>query len=89
MENWQSEKQKYLSMDLRTRRKINKNYKSLKNIPTWREYIKMKGANISPKRDVLSRNNIDNSKNVMLADKISLFTGDITTLEVTVKFHCF
>lgn len=85
MESWQNEKQKYITMDSEARRKSNKNYKSLKDIPTWREYVKAKGANIPPKTNVLPGNNIDNSKNEILADKLSVFTGDITTLEVIVE----
>lgn len=82
MANWESEKQTYLSMDMSAKRKNYKSFIELKNIPTWREYVIEKSSKILPKIDLLPGNSIDSSKNEQLAEKISYFTGDITTLEV-------
>lgn len=82
MASWVVEKQKYLSMDMNTRRKNYKTYIELNDIPTWREYVGIKGANITPKANGLPGITIDGSKNRDLADKISFYTGDITALEV-------
>lgn len=82
MAKWATEKQRYLSMDLNVRRNNYKKYVALEDIPTWREYATQLGAKITPKVDLLPGNTIDNSKNAVLAEKISYYTGDITELEV-------
>ncbi|CAH0556046.1 unnamed protein product [Brassicogethes aeneus] len=53
---------------------------TIQDIKTWKEYS---GNSQLPKKiDTLPDVNLDNSKNAVLADKISIFEGDITTLQV-------
>lgn len=85
MAKWEIEKQKYLSMDLEVRRSSYKEYVALEDITTWREYAIKLGAKITPKVDLVPGNNIDSSKNAVLPEKISYYTGDITELEVNKK----
>nr|CAH7721502.1 unnamed protein product [Callosobruchus chinensis] len=80
MSNWQAEKEKFLKMDHNEKRKLYKNFVTLEEIPTWRQYAK--GTELLPKMAILGENKIDSTKNKDLADKISYFSGDITTLEI-------
>lgn len=82
MAKWEKEKQRYLSLDLNGRRSNYKKYVSLEDIPTWREYATKLGAEITPRVDLVPGNTIDTTKNVVLAEKILYYTGDITELEV-------
>ncbi|KAJ8978039.1 hypothetical protein NQ317_013567 [Molorchus minor] len=52
----------------------------LEDVFTWKKYASDK--KLSPKIEMLPENKIDNSKNQILAEKISVFCGDITTLEI-------
>lgn len=84
MASWQEEKQKYLSINLDDKRKLYKcksGYKTLINIPTWKQYAATNQlANSIP---VLANSEINTDLNKILADKISVYKGDITTLEVS------
>ncbi|CAH2006201.1 unnamed protein product [Acanthoscelides obtectus] len=80
MSNWQAEKEKFLKMDREEKRKVYKKYVTLEDIPTWRQYAE--GKELLPKIAMLGGSTIDGSKNKALADKISYFSGDITTLEI-------
>lgn len=88
MASWQEEKQKYLSLNLDDKRKLYKcktGYKTLNNIPTWKEYAtKNQLANAVP---LLANSEINKDLNAVLADKISVYRGDITTLEVSCEFN--
>lgn len=86
MAKWATEKQRYLSMDSNIRRSNYKKYVALEDIPTWREYATNLGAKITPKVDLLGGCTIDNTKNAVLAEKISYYTGDITELEVNALY---
>lgn len=83
MGNWEAEKQKYLNMDLNQRRAGYKNYVKCEDIPAWKEFDKGK---LLPKGRLAPGNDIDNSKNATLVDKISYYEGDITQLEVRNQF---
>jgi hypothetical protein len=81
MSDWQTEKEKFLSMLLDEKRKLYRctQHTELSDIPTWQEYAKKK---LAPKIPCKTNSPIDNSLNSKLTEKISIFTGDITTLEV-------
>ncbi|XP_060528866.1 macro domain-containing protein CT2219-like [Cylas formicarius] len=80
---WENVKQKFLSMSIEEKRK---NYKTshieLKDIPTWKDYYQINKNKLSKKIAPLPGNNIDNTKNEILLDKISVYRGDITKLEI-------
>ncbi|XP_023020556.1 macro domain-containing protein PG1779 [Leptinotarsa decemlineata] len=80
MSDWRTEKRKFLSMGTEEKRKFYKSSQQLEEIPTWKEYAK--GKKLLPKIDLLSGHKIDPSKNAVLSDKISYFSGDITCLEI-------
>lgn len=82
MSNWQAEKEKFLSLDIKSKRNGYGKFVELKDIPTWPEYVSSRGTNIEKKIDLLPGHRINSSKNAMIADKISFFAGDITQLEV-------
>lgn len=81
MSNWQEEKEKFLSMDINKKRDLCKKFVTLDKIPTWKQYAS--GKTLLPKTEMNTGLEIDPSKNAALADKISLFFEDITTLEVS------
>lgn len=80
MSNWQAEKEKFLSMDINKKRDLCKKYDTLKNIPTWKQFASQK--TLLPKIEAKLGYEINPSKNAALADKISIYHGDITELEV-------
>lgn len=82
MADWASAKEKFLSMSLEEKRKQykNPNYKTLQDLPTWKEYAGRTA--LAPKIPPLQGCEIDASLNALLAEKITVFQGDITTLEV-------
>lgn len=82
MADWSSSKKQFLSMPLEEKRKQykNSNYKTLQDLPTWKEYASKK--TLAGKIPMLQGCEIDASKNGILAEKITLIQGDITTLEV-------
>ncbi|XP_018571398.1 uncharacterized protein LOC108911056 [Anoplophora glabripennis] len=80
MNNWQAEMEKFLSMDINKKRDLCKKYETLDNIPTWKQYAS--GNSLLRKIEAKQGYEIDSSKNAIVADKISVFSGDITTLEV-------
>ncbi|XP_030626187.1 ADP-ribose glycohydrolase MACROD2 [Chanos chanos] len=68
---WRAEKERLLSLGLEERRKEYRgSYITLDNIPTWR------------KHDKSAAKEEEEEPSVFLSDKVSLFKGDITTLEV-------
>lgn len=76
--SWQDHKQNFLSMSGPQK---SPNCETLDNILTWKAYASIKDS-LPPKKDTLFDVTIDSSKNDILADKISIYTGDITHLEV-------
>ncbi|KYO23725.1 O-acetyl-ADP-ribose deacetylase MACROD2-like [Alligator mississippiensis] len=74
---WREEKERLLKMTLEERRKeYLRDYVLLKDIPTWMEDMKSK-----------SESDDENTKEVLqvkksLSEKVSLYRGDITLLEV-------
>lgn len=82
MSNWEAEKQKYLNLNQEERHSMLRNYKILSTIPTWTQYFKDKQP-LPKKIDILGGFEIDSSKNKDLANKVSIFNGDITSLEVS------
>lgn len=80
MDNWESEKRKYLTMNVEDRRKLHKTFVKVEDIPTWKQYAGEK--NLLPKIDLLQGCEIDKSKNGSLVDKISYYCGDITHLAI-------
>lgn len=82
MSDWQTEKNKFLTMDLLEKRKHykNKDFKKIEDIPTWRQYYQSKAL---PEKSKLPLNfPIKSDLNDLLSNKISIFEGDITSLEV-------
>ncbi|XP_050170931.1 ADP-ribose glycohydrolase MACROD2 isoform X2 [Myiozetetes cayanensis] len=74
---WREEKERLLKMTLEERRKeYLGDYVALKAIPTWMEDLKSKSESDgeSPKEDVQGKKS--------LSEKVSLYRGDITLLEV-------
>lgn len=82
MADWTSVKQKFLALPLEEKRKQykNSNYKTLQDLPTWKEYASKR--TLVEKIPILSGCEINEALNKVLAEKITLFQGDITTLEV-------
>lgn len=82
MADWTAVKQKFITTPLEEKRKQykNANYKTLQDLPTWKEYASKRtlAAKIAP----LQGCDINGSLNGVLSEKITLFQGDITTLEV-------
>ncbi|KAF7274151.1 hypothetical protein GWI33_013175 [Rhynchophorus ferrugineus] len=76
---WQDVKEKFLSLSGEQK---SPNCETLENIPTWKTYASIKKATLPAKKQTLSDIVIDNSKNEILAEKISIYIGDITHLEV-------
>ncbi|XP_027750286.1 ADP-ribose glycohydrolase MACROD2, partial [Empidonax traillii] len=74
---WREEKERLLKMTLEERRKeYPGDYVALKAIPTWMEDLKSKSESDgeTPKEDVQGKKS--------LSEKVSLYRGDITLLEV-------
>ncbi|KAM9017573.1 ADP-ribose glycohydrolase MACROD2 isoform 5-T7 [Ara ararauna] len=74
---WREEKERLLKMTLEERRKeYLREYVALKNIPTWMEDLKSKseGDGETAKEDLQGKKS--------LSEKVSLYRGDITLLEV-------
>ncbi|GJQ71247.1 hypothetical protein Trydic_g10988 [Trypoxylus dichotomus] len=82
MSDWKTEKEKFLAMSLEEKRKVyfKPRYYTVKEIPTWKEYF-MISKKLPEPIPLLPSNKIESSLNSKLADKVSFFTGDITTLE--------
>lgn len=82
MSTWQTEKDKFLSMSIEDKRKnyTNKNFKTLKDISTWKDYAG--SVQLPPPTPMLPNCKINNTLNASLVNKISVYQGDITTLEV-------
>ncbi|KAI1295392.1 ADP-ribose glycohydrolase MACROD2 [Halotydeus destructor] len=76
MIGWKQEREKFLSMSSEERRRLYKcgdNYKTLTDLVTWDCYAKAK--NLNSKSSSVQPNSDLNAR-------ISIFTGDITTLEI-------
>lgn len=84
MSNWESEKQKFISMTCENKKQFYsaKNIYKVENIPTWIQYAKDQEP-LPEKIPMLSETQLDTAKNPVVANKISVFKGDITTLEVS------
>nr|XP_001812598.3 PREDICTED: macro domain-containing protein CT2219 [Tribolium castaneum] len=82
MAGWKEDKEKFLSMPLDAKRKFyaGKQYKQISDIPTWEEYAKK--ATLAPQIPSKTDFQIDSSLNSSLCKKVSIFQGDITTLEI-------
>lgn len=84
--DWKTKKEKFLSLKAEEKRQFYKcgtGYKTVNDIPTWEEHFRIKQTSLPAKINILGGFEIDSSKNVDLAKKISTFNGDITTLEVS------
>lgn len=78
--SWQKEKRRKLGLDVNTRRKeysCGRNYVRLDDIPTWHQQWEA-----SSQRSADSQPAADCGDSCQLADKVSLFVGDITKLEL-------
>lgn len=75
--SWESEKQKYLSM---YESRQDPSWTKWQDIKTWKQFAQ--GNDLPKPASPLSGYNLDQTKNELLADKISVFTGDITKLKV-------
>jgi hypothetical protein len=86
---WQMEKEIMLKLPLEERRLLYKSYVPLRDVECWRDYaLKNKELTLlkyTPLRTDLEMFNtvLDCSKDDILTEKISLFEGDITQLEVS------
>ncbi|KAK4875594.1 hypothetical protein RN001_012016 [Aquatica leii] len=84
MASWELDKENFLSMSFGEKRKLYKSskYVELKDIPTWKQYAdKHKLVEPIP---INAQYKINPSLNQALVSKVSMFVGDITTLEVDV-----
>lgn len=84
MSNWETEKQKFMSMTPENKKQFYsaKNIYKVQDIPTWVQYAKTQDS-LPEKIPMLPENKINSAKNSVVANKISVFKGDITTLEVS------
>ncbi|CAM9851713.1 unnamed protein product [Bubo scandiacus] len=74
---WREEKERLLKMTLEERRKeYLRDYVALKNIPTWMEDLKSKSESDGEN----TKEDLQGKKS--LSEKVSLYRGDITLLEV-------
>ncbi|KFO72944.1 O-acetyl-ADP-ribose deacetylase MACROD2, partial [Cuculus canorus] len=74
---WREEKERLLKMTLEERRKeYLRDYVALKNIPTWMEDLKSKSESDGEN----TKDDLQGKKS--LSEKVSLYRGDITLLEV-------
>ncbi|NWR69963.1 MACD2 deacetylase, partial [Centropus unirufus] len=74
---WREEKERLLKMTLEERRKeYLRDYVALKNIPTWMEDLKSKSESDGEN----AKDDLQGKKS--LSEKVSLYRGDITLLEV-------
>lgn len=82
MGDWTSVKQKFITIPLEEKRKQykNPNYKTLQDLPTWKEYASKKTLAVKIPMSIGCE--INAGLNRILSEKITLFQGDITTLEV-------
>jgi len=78
---WETEKERLAGLDLEARRNEYKDFVSLADIPTWEQYFEKKKETIAGRvsDDALAKAGL---WKVGLAEKVSLFRGDITKLEV-------
>lgn len=88
MSLWETEKSKFLSMGLEEKRKLYRGstFYKLEEILTWPQYAE-KHSPLPEKIPLLTTNQINVSHNAELAKKISIFRGDITSLEVNPNFY--
>lgn len=82
--SWKTEKEKFLNMPLDKIRTVYRSHEciSLPNIPTWANYFENKKAELAKGVPVHKDFVINTSKNEEVRQKVSIFRGDITTLEV-------
>lgn len=87
--NWEEEKNRILSLSLEEKRKLYKSndYIALNQVDPWSIYA-VKNSDIQSKQHTVEDLNefkkfkIDSSQNKELSEKVSIFKGDITKLEV-------
>jgi len=79
--SWETEKERLAGLDLEARRNEYKDFVSLADIPTWKEYFEEKKETLTARvsDDDLAKAGLWKAG---LAEKVSLFRGDITKLEV-------
>lgn len=84
MTSWESQKTKFLTMPLDNKREHYrmKCFNTLEEVSTWPQYCERKGAALATKTPALADFQLDASKNKEIAKKVSIFKGDITSLEV-------
>lgn len=94
--DWQAEKERFLNMELEDKRKLyhQKNYKTIKDIKTWKEYYAEKKPepfhyNVKdPRFKGFTKPLLTKALNDKMAEAVSVWQGDITTLEVKhIKYH--
>lgn len=87
--DWKTAKANYLEMHLEEKRGVyecGSNFKTYNQLPTWEEYYRTKTP-LAGRIPILGGYVVDDSKNAELAKKISVFRGDIVTLEVGGNCH--
>lgn len=77
-----------MSVDMKRDHYRAKEYKTLDDIKTWPQYVEKRGAGLAKRIPPSEEAKIAKEKNKELMNKISLFRGDITTLEVRIYFEC-
>ncbi|XP_065205545.1 macro domain-containing protein CT2219-like [Planococcus citri] len=89
MTDWQSEKEKFLNMDTKSKLNVKdakiKVSQSIDEIPTWREYYKSNESrlkNLFEKSGAAKEFDESASHFPEGCDKVALWQGDITTLEI-------
>lgn len=88
---WKIEKNKILSMPLEEKRNLYKSadFDNLDKVQPWCKYVLLKKG-INAKKHTLEDLNefqkikLDPSKNKTLSERVSIYTGDITKLEVSI-----
>ncbi|XP_044728910.1 macro domain-containing protein CT2219-like [Chrysoperla carnea] len=87
MTRWQEEKQRYLELSIEEKRKLytTKNSTVLSKILPWKAYFEkneIQSFTNLPKDAGFIMPTLDENRNIELANKVSVWQGDITTLEI-------
>lgn len=87
MTRWQEEKQRYLELSIEEKRKLytSKNSTVISKILPWKAYFEkneIQSFTNLPKDAGFIKPTLDEIRNIELANKVSVWQGDITTLEV-------
>ncbi|XP_017787267.1 PREDICTED: macro domain-containing protein CT2219-like [Nicrophorus vespilloides] len=81
---WQDEKKKFLSLAMHDKRKVYRcgsKFFTLSDIKTWHDFV-LDYKKLAPKIPLLPNHKLDQNVNIELTKKVSIYRGDITTLEV-------